>query len=300
MKLSIRIFTLSLVALVAVSAFAQVPSSTTISNGLGFQADLPAGWQVVRTSGTFQVLQRPGQTANELYLLGGDAAGKAAASWDASFQKQDDELMAQLGTWKRKGDVLSFKTDGPLGMLAKYSGSLDGVTMEAQLWSVVSGGKRFGLMAIVPESMADTIYPSLFSLAASLRTAVSAPGAGAPVTGDAKEWIRALSGKRLVQSKTGNSDSLNGSAGTNVDRSVTLFADGTFLAVTRSTAFVSAGEFSSISDSTDEDRGRWTVEIQGGKPMLVVTPEGKPKLAIPLEIRGEFLLLNGVAFTVGQ
>lgn len=299
MKHITRSFTLSLLALVSVAAVAQVPSSTTISNGLGFQADLPAGWQVVRTSGTFQVLQRPGQTANELYLLGGDAAGKAAASWDASFQKQDDELMAQLGTWKRKGDVLSFKTAGPLGMLAKYSGSLDGVAMEAQLWSVVSGGKRFGLMAIVPESMADTIYPSLFGLAASLRIEAS-PAVGSPVSGDAKEWISALSGKRLVQSKTGNSNSLNGSAGTNVDRSVTLFADGTFLAVTRSTAFVSAGEFSSISDSTDEDRGRWTVEIQSGKPMLVVTPEGKPKLAIPLEIRGEFLLLNGVAFTVGQ
>lgn len=299
MKPITRSLTLSLVALVSTIAQAQAPATSIVSHSLGFQADLPSGWKLAGTAGAYQVLQRPGQTANELYLLGGDVEATASVSWDASLQKKDDELMAKLGTWKRKGDVLSFKSRGPLGMLARYTGTLDGLAMEVQLWSVVSGRKRFGLMAMVPETMVDSIYPSLFAMASTLRVG-DGPTLGGAAAGDAREWVAALSGKRWVQSKTGNSDSLNGSAGTNVDRSVTLFADGTFLAVTRSTAFVSAGEFSSISDSTDEDRGRWTVEIQNGKPMLVVTPEGKGKLAIPLEVRGEFLLLNGVAFTVAR
>lgn len=63
--------------------------------------------------------------------------------------------------------------------------------------------------------------------------------------------------------------------------------------------FISAGEFSSSSQSRDEALGVgvWSVESNGTQTHLALAPFGKPKEGLALRQSGEFILLAGRAFT---
>lgn len=270
--------------------------AVTLLSPLGFQVTLPEGWKVVKTEGVFQVLQRPNQTENELYILGGTVEMEAKVSWEERLQKEDDAFMKGIGPWKREGEVKSFTAPGGTGMLGTFAGSNSGVDFEGQLWSLVSSKRRFGFLAIYPKSMTTQVYADLYQIATSFKP--EAERSQGTLEGDAKIWTARLSGAKLVRSSGSDSGSVNGSGGTSVNRSLSLFPDGTFYYSSRSTAFISAGEFSGMSDSTDEATGRWSVQTVGASTVLVLQPRGKPTESLELRQVGETVKLGGQAFRV--
>lgn len=270
--------------------------AVTLLSPLGFQVNLPEGWKVVKTEGVFQILQRPNQTENELYILGGTVEMNANTSWEERLQKEDDAFMKGLGPWKREGEVKSFTAPGGTGMLGTFTGETAGVQFEGQLWSLVSSKRRFGILAVYPKSMASQVYADLYQIATSFKP--EGERAQSTLEGDAKVWTERLSGVKLVRSGGSDNGSLNGSGGTSVNRSLSLFPDGTFYYSSRSTAFISAGEFSGTNDSTEEAIGRWSIQTVGASTVLVLQAQGKPSESLELRQVGEFVKLGGQAFRV--
>lgn len=270
--------------------------AVTLLSPLGFQVTLPEGWKVLKTEGVFQVLQRPNQTENELYILGGTVEMEAKVSWEGRLQREDDAFMKGLGPWKREGEIKSFASPGGQGMLGTFSGEAAGEQFEGQLWSLVSSKRRFGILAVYPKSLSTKIYSDLYQIATSFKPEPDRPQAG--LEGDAKVWASRLAGVKLVRVSTSDSGSLNGSGGTSIDRSLSLFATGTFHYSSRSAAFVGAGDFSGISESANESTGKWSVQMVGGVAMLVLQPAGQPAESLELRQVGEFVKLGGQAFRV--
>lgn len=269
------------------------PKTTT--NPLGFHYDLPEGWTVTAAEGAYQVLRRPGQTENEIYLVGGSLEFSAKTSWDKALQDQDVELMKQLGPWSLSGSAQSFDAKGGKGMYMLFTGSNQGVDFHGQVWSLVAESKRFGILAIFPSDQAVQRYRDFFGIAKSLR-----PDPARKITPNnahAKTWTQMLAGQRLVRSTASNSGSLNGSAGDAGEKSFVFLSDGTFQFASRRMTFISAGEFSSSSESNDEAIGTWSVESDGKQAILVLKPIGKPVERIELAQRSGHILLNGNAFT---
>ncbi|MBX7131805.1 MAG: hypothetical protein K1X67_03910 [Fimbriimonadaceae bacterium] len=270
--------------------------AVTLLSPLGFQVTLPEGWKVLKTEGVFQVLQRPNQTENELYILGGTVEMEAKVSWEERLQREDDAFMKGLGPWKREGEIKSFASPGGQGMLGTFSGEAADEQFEGQLWSLVSSKRRFGILAVYPKSLSTKIYSDLYQIATSFKPEPDRPQAG--LEGDAKLWASRLAGVKLVRVSTSDNGSLNGSGGTSIDRSLSLFADGTFQYSSRSAAFIGAGDFSGISESSDEATGKWSVQMVGEAAMLVLQPAGRPAESLELRQVGEFVKLGGQAFRV--
>lgn len=287
---------MALLPLIATLAFSQTANAT--ANPLGFLYDLPKGWKVVKTSGTWQVLTREGQTENELYLVGGSVSLQAKTSWDDELQKEDEQMMKKLGPWNKSGGVQSFNAKSGTGMLMLFKGENQGVKFESQVWTLLANKKRFGIFAIYPEDKHKTIYADLYHLAGTLRLDPSLK-----ITADselAKKFVKVLAGNRWVRTTSGNSGSQNGLGGTSVDRSLTFFNDGTFYISTRSMAFVSAGEFSSTSTSSDDVTGKWKILTEGNKAMLVIQPNGTTaEETVEIRQAGEFILIGKDAYKKG-
>lgn len=269
------------------------PSKTT-SNPLGFLYDLPDGWSVAATQGSYQVLRRTGQTENEIYVIGGSIEFDAKSSWDKELQEQDVTMMKQLGPWTQSGEVQSFEAKGGKGMYMLFTGSNLGVDFHGQVWSLVSEKKRFGILAIFPSEQSEQRYAEFYGIAKSLRPdpdrKISANNA------HAKTWSQMLAGYRLVRSTATNSGSLNGSAGDAGEKSFVFMADGTFRFASRQMTFISAGEFSSSSEKNDEAIGSWSIQSDGKKAFLILKPIGKPTERLELAQSGGYILLNGRPF----
>lgn len=267
----------------------------TVTNPLGFLYDLPDGWSVANTQGTYQLLKRPGQGENELYIIGGSIEFNAEKSWDDRFQEEDLAMMKQLGPWSPAGGIQSFDAKGGKGMYRLFEGSNQGVDFHGQVWSLLSEKKRFGILAIFPKEQSTARYADFYAISKSLRPD---PSRKISANNDhAKTWSQMLAGYRLVRSTASNSGSLNGSAGDSGEKAFTFLADGTFRFASRSMTFISAGEFSSNSVKNDEAVGSWAIESDGKKAFLILKPVGKPTERIELAQSGAYILMNGRAFS---
>ncbi len=267
----------------------------TIENPLGFLYDLPEGWTVVGAQGSYQVLKRPGQTENELFVIGGAFEFEAQASWDKKLQEEDIAMMKQLGPWSLSGEVQSFEAKGGKGMYMLFTGANQGVDFHGQVWSLLTEKKRFGILAIFPNEQATQRYADFYSIATSLRPD---PNRKVSANNDhAKTWSKMLAGYRLVRSTASNSGSLNGSAGDAGEKSFVFLPDGTFRFASRTMTFISAGEFSGSSESNDEAIGTWSIESDGKQAHLILKPVGKPTERMELKQSGGHILLNGRPFS---
>lgn len=280
--------------LAALSLLPAVMAPNPTSNPLGFLYDLPEGWSVAATQGSYQVLKRPGQTENEIYIVGGSLEFEAKASWDQRLQDEDTAMMKQLGPWSPSGQVQSFDAKGGKGMLMLFRGANQGVEFVAQVWSLLADKKRFGILAMAPLDQYEARYAEFFKIAASLR-----PDPARKLSTNnahAKTWSQRIAGFRLTASTAGNSNSGSGSAGDAGDYSFVFMPDGTFQFASQRITFISAGDFSANSQSRDEAVGTWSIESDGKKALLVLKPVGKPTEQLELAQSGEFVLLSGRAF----
>lgn len=224
-------------------AWAIAPKLT--ANPLGFLYDLPEGWSVTATQGAYQVLKRPGQSENEIYVVGGSIELSAQTSWDQRLQDEDIAMMKQMGPWQPAGGAQSYEAKGGKGMLMKFSGENAGVRFEAHAWSLVVGRKRYGILAMFPREQSEARYADFFAIAATLR-----PDPARKLetnNAHAKTWSERISGFRLTASTASNSNSGSGSAGDAGEHALILLPDGTFQFASRTMTFISAGEFSSSS-----------------------------------------------------
>lgn len=282
-----------LIASICLSAVLAPPKTT--SNPLGFVYDLPEGWTVAATQDTYQLLKRPGQSENELYLIGGTIEFEAKTSWDQRLQDEDSAMMKQLGPWSPSGEIQSFETKGGKGMYRLFEGSNQGIDFHGQLWSLVSEKKRFGILAIFPKDQSTARYADFYNIAKSLRPD---PNRKISANNDhAKTWSQMLAGHRLVRSTASNSGSLNGSAGDSGERIFTFLPDGTFRFASRTMTFISAGEFSSNSVKKDDAVGTWAIESDGKQAFLILKPIGKGSERLELKQSGGYILLNGRPFS---
>lgn len=281
-----------LLALISVSLTASTPK--TITNPLGFQFDLQPGWSVAQAQDAFQVIRRPNQTENELYIVGGAVELDAKTSWDKRLQTEDLEMMKSLGPWSQLGGPSSFDARGGKGMMNRFAITSEGVELLGEVWSLVADKKRFGILAVYPRSMGSQLYPQFLRLARTLRPdptrKISANNA------HAREWSQRIAGFKFVRSSANNSGSLNGAAGDAVDRTLVFLKDGTFQYYMRSMSFISAGEFSGSSESNDQAVGTWSIQSDGRNALLVLRPVGKPKETLPLSLRGGQVVINGQVF----
>lgn len=280
-----------------VAALSMIPSIVApkpSTNPLGFLYELPEGWSVGATQGTYQVLKRTGQTENEIYIIGGSLEFEAKTSWDKKLQDEDTIMLKQMGPWTQSGEAQSFDAKGGKGMLMLFRGANQGVEFAAQVWSLLADKKRFGILAIMPVEQYEARYAEFFKIAASLR-----PDPARKLSTNnahAKTWSQRIAGFKLVASTAGNSNSGSGSAGDAGDYAFTFLADGTFQFASRRMTFISAGDFSANSESSDEAVGTWSVQSDGKKALLVLKPVGKPAEQLELSQRGEYVLLSGRAF----
>lgn len=267
----------------------------TIENPLGFLYDLPQGWTVAGTQGSYQVLKRPGQTENEIYVIGGAFEFTAQSSWDKKLQEEDVAMMKQLGPWALNGEVQSFESKGGKGMFMLFTGTNQGVDFHGQVWSLLAEKKRFGILAIFPKDQATERYADFYGIATSLRPD---PNRKVSTNNDhAKTWSKILAGFRLVRSTASNSGSLSGSAGDAGEKSFVFLPDGTFRFASRFMTFISAGEFSGSSESSDEAVGTWAIQSDGKQAILILKPVGKPTEQLELRQSGAYILLNGKPFS---
>jgi len=280
--------------LALLTASLTLASPKTITNPLGFTYQLPTGWSVVATQDVYQVLKRPGQGENELYIMGGSIEFEAKTSWDKRLQDEDLEMMKSLGPWRQNGGAQSFDAKSGKGMIMKFVGSNEGVDFQGELWSLVAGKKRFGILAIYPIELAATVYPSFFSISKSM--ALDASRTISTNNAHAKAWSEKLAGNKLVLNSANNAGSLNGGAGDSVSRTYVFLKDGTFQYFMRSMSFISAGEFSGTSESNDQAIGRWSIQSDGRTVILVLQPNGKPAERFTLTTRGNYILMNGRVF----
>jgi hypothetical protein len=261
---------------------------------LGFLYDLPEGWTVAGTQGSYQVLKRPGQTENEIYIVGGSLEFEAKTSWDKKLQEEDVKMLKQMGPWGPSGEPQSFDAKGGKGMLMLFRGSNQGVDFVAQVWSLLADKKRFGILAITPQDQYEARYADFYKIACSLR-----PDPARKLSTNnahAKTWSQRISGFKLVASTAGNSNSGSGSAGDAGEYAFVFLPDGTFQFSSRRMTFISAGDFSANSESSDEAVGTWSVQSDGKKALLVLKPVGKPTEQLELSQSGEYVLLSGRAF----
>ncbi len=285
--------TTSLLALVALAQAGATTKPT--ANPLGFLYDLPAGWSVAATQGTFQVLKRPDQTENEIYIVGGTVDFEAKTSWDQRLQDEDEAMMKSLGPWSVSGEAKSFDAKGGKGMYRLYTGSNEGVDFHGEVWSLVAEKKRFGILAIFPKEMAISRYADFYAIAKSLR-----PDPSRKIetnNAHAKAWSQKLAGFKFVRSSAADRGSLNGSGGDAGERTFVFLADGTFQYFSHRITFISAGEFSANSESHDEASGTWSIQSDGKTAFLVLKPVGKPKETVSLKQSGEYILFNEQAFS---
>jgi hypothetical protein len=270
-----------------------IPAKAT-TNPLGFLYDLPEGWSVAATQGSYQVLRRVGQTENEIYVVGGSLEFEAKTSWDQKLQDEDVAMLKQMGPWSPSGKPQSFDAKGGKGMLMLFRGANQGIDFVAQVWSLLADKKRFGILAITSADQYEARYADFYRIAASLR-----PDPGRKLktnNAHAKTWSQRIAGFKLVASTAGNSNSGSGSAGDAGEYAFTFLPDGTFQFASRRMTFISAGEFSANSESSDEAVGTWSVQSDGKKAMLVLKPVGKPTEQFELSQSGEYVLLSGRAF----
>lgn len=279
----------SLLSLVVVALAGNTPKPTT--NPLGFQYTLPTGWVVAQSQDAYQVIRRGGQTENELYVIGGQVEFEAKTSWDARLQREDEEMMQALGPWTPMGDVASFDAKSGKGMLRRFSITVEGVNLYGEIWSLVADNKRFGILAIYPSELGQRLYPRLLSIASSLR-----PDPNRKISANnarAREWSQRLAGHRFTTSSANNSGSLNGASGDAVDRTLVLLRDGTFQYYSRSMSFISAGQFSGSSESSDQAVGTWSVQSDGSSVFLILSPAGRPRQTVSLSMRGGQIAFDG-------
>ncbi len=265
------------------------------TNPLGFVYDLPKGWTVAATQDTYQLIKRPGQTENEVFLIGGSIDFEAKTSWDKRLQDEDEAMMTKLGPWSPVGDIQSFEAKGGKGMYRLFEATTQGVEFQSQVWSLLSEKKRFGIFAVYPKDQASARYADFFAIAKSLRPD---PNRKISTNNDhAKTWSQILAGHRLTRSSANNSGSLNGAAGDSGERSFTFLPDGTFRYAARTMTFISAGEFSSSSVKNEDAIGTWAIESDGKQAYLILKPVGKPSERVPLKQSGAYILLNNRPFS---
>jgi len=284
-----RIPTLALTLFAVTTSFAG-----PTKNPLGFVYDLPEGWKVVATKDVFQIIQRPGQTENEIYIIGGMLAMGAKTPFDQNLIDEDERLMKELGPWRRVGELKRVPGLAGEGLYEHFKGATSGVDFDGHLFTTLVQKKRCGLLAVVPEGITDKVAADCLAIAGSFRQDPNRKPGGDSVA--EKEWVDALAGYKFVQSKDGDHGSLNGCGGEASEKSLILYQDGTFYFASSRTAFASAGEFSTMSESKSKDSGNWSVRIEGEKVFLILESEKGTLSARELGVKGGYVTIDGVVY----
>lgn len=289
---------MKLAILFATLLLAGTVHAATTKNSLGFVYDLPPGWKIVGTKDAFQVIQRPGQTANEVYMVGGLLAAGVANMSDQELMDVDDEFMQSLGPWTRVGAARRLQGANGKLMCETFAGSSDAVGFAGMLFTTINGQKRWGLLAVIDAKLSPAAVREVASDCTAIAKSIQrdperVPSAGGAIGG---RWASVLSGFKLTRSTAADHGSLNGSGGESGEQSYVFYEDGTYAYLRKSMIFISAGDYSSEHESKDEDSSEWTVNTEDGRAFLSLVGNKKGAATYELRRAGDSVLLDGKAF----
>ena len=284
-----------LVAFVALVCCSGLGSSETVRHRVGFRYDLPEGWTVSARQATMAVLARPGQTADELYVVSADGKGAAESVADPAFVLRDDAMFQSLNeAWQHAGTA-----DAGQGVrLGVWRIVSEGVPLEGRLYSRLVGRVRVVVAGIATSETLNARHEELMGMALS---ASIEGGLGLDKDGEeaVTKWHAALSGRSLSADSNSDSSSSNGSGFSQSSTTYGFSADGRFARSVKSFVSVGGGEFGGSSESEDTVKGLWWLNIDEDGLFLLLEHEDGTMEALSLGVSGESVLVDGRAFSLG-